>query len=179
MTKKGSEKQTKTKTTFPAKSSLFPRLSLTVDCTALLHPKWCRWMGRRSCSQSLTVHFCCSFFHVLFPCYCWGPSHRVWFFRSRRDPHGLWSLPENLLLSGLPSVSCEFLQGTCCLGRFSWGAVGKSVLPWSFMGCSRRTCFAWSSPQAAGECLEHILPHLLYRPWCLKGRSCHVFHTPH
>lgn len=148
MTKKGSEKQTKTKTTFLAKSSLFPRLSLTVDCTALLHPKWCRWMGRRSCSQSLTVHFCCSFFHVLFPCYCWGPLHRVWFFRSRWDPHGLWSLPENLLLSGLPSISCEFLQGTCCLGRFS------GVL-WVNLFCHG---LSWA---AAGEPASHGLHHRL------------------
>jgi len=74
----------------------------------------------------------------------------------------------SLLLCGL-SMGFSFPQGisTCSSTGSSTGCtIGQSESPWSS---------PWAAEESLLWCLQHHLPLLILRPWCLQGCLAHMF----
>jgi len=129
-----------------------------------------------------------------------SPFHGVQSFRNRLhqrgSPTGSQALSANLLWHGLLSLwvlrtwqqpapapaphefTASFRHPPALAWGPAWAASGYLLHrgpPWAAEG---QPASPWSSPQAAGESLlqslEHLLPLVLHRPWCLQSCFSHI-----
>ena len=112
------------------------------------------------------------------------PFHRVQSLRNRLLQHGSLvgsqALPANLIQCRLPSMGSQPPLGIHLLQHSIIHRLHSGYLlpPRTTMGCRGTICFIMVSPVSCRAifslCLEHLLPLLLYWPWCLHSCFFHV-----